>query len=1085
MSISCNKNNAPRNGTNRLNRLPKALDANFVAIDERDKDALYAFCEKLSSYINYYYFDGVEQIGDWQTVFKKDKIRNDGLTEPHLALFDAFLDLYAVAQKDLNQFTAKHLDYFYETVLGFEKKAAQPDKVYLTVELAKHITQYILDSDIEFKAGKNTDKKQQFYKLLSNFSFSHAKVAELKSVLVDKEDKSLLYSSPVANSGDGLGGNLVNLDRSWDTFGNVNRPKAKVGFAISSPLFRMSGGTRKVSLTVTFKAANPSGIISLSDFKASATSEKGWIDIHIISMAFASSVLKIELEIDETKSKIVNYSPVLHVEPYQTKFPVIKIEVLKTSSNQIYNNLNFAAVGTIKIDTNVVGVKNVIVQNSLGKLDASKPMQIFGSSPTVGVNFYIGNAEVFQHKPDSVEVNFEFLNLPTISFDKYYKLYADPSAFSNVLPGAYVIENDDVKYVAKALLLEKDQASKESDSLVESAQKYVYKKYSQVKEIVDLFNNYVKNTTFTVETSYLYHRRWLQANPVSLKLFGESDTSKPETNFSKLINPPTGFIPDYDTNAGDGYDLEMERGYLKLKFASGTFGHADYQQAYSRAILNNLDDPKSIELPNPPYTPLIQNLSLNYKCSATINLAVENNALNDYHNRVNAFFHIDAFGVAELHPYKQQEPVLLLPLRENEAELYIGLSNAVAPQMVSLLFKVSEGSADPETNKAIVKWSYLEENNWRTFKSVDILREQTNGLLTTGIVTLNLPKTVNSDNTLLPSGFIWLKAAVAENSLAICDIIAIDAQACEAEFKIYEDVLPEKTAIEAETISKLKDADAAVKKITQPYASFDGKAKEGGNEYYLRVSERLRHKNRAITLWDYERLILAQFPNVYTAKCINHTFYNGSVNSYNSLSPGSVTIIAVPDVTVDNAPNPLQPKVSKNTLEEIKAFLQKHNSVFARLNVQNPIFEEIKLDFHVKLRNGYETNIYIPKLKEQIMALLAPWTTNNDVQLELGGKIEKSTIIYQLEKLSYVDYITCFKMFLYRPPGLEQISNRDIERAEAATAASVLTSYPDHTILNISEIPGVANPDCDCADCDDNIVKTTGEITAGNECGCK
>ncbi|RYG16157.1 MAG: hypothetical protein EOO07_13880, partial [Chitinophagaceae bacterium] len=195
MSKSCNKNSAPRNGTNRLNRLPKALDANFVAIDERNKEALYSFCEKLSSYINYYYFDGAEQVSDWRTVFKKDKIRNDGLTEPHLALFDAFLDLYAVAQNDLNQFTGKHLDYFYETVLGFEKKEAQPDKVYLTVELAKHISQYILENDTEFKAGKNADKKEQFYKLLSDFSFSHAKVAQLKSVLVDKADKSQLYIS--------------------------------------------------------------------------------------------------------------------------------------------------------------------------------------------------------------------------------------------------------------------------------------------------------------------------------------------------------------------------------------------------------------------------------------------------------------------------------------------------------------------------------------------------------------------------------------------------------------------------------------------------------------------------------------------------------------------------------------------------------------------------------------------------------------------------------------------------------------------------------------------------------------------------
>lgn len=118
MSTNCNKNNDPRNGTNRLNRLPKALDTSFIAIDERDKKSLYQFCDNLAAYINYYYYDGLEKKTDWQSVFNIDELKKDGTSEPHLALFDSFLELYAIAQKDLNQFTGKHLDYFFETVLG-------------------------------------------------------------------------------------------------------------------------------------------------------------------------------------------------------------------------------------------------------------------------------------------------------------------------------------------------------------------------------------------------------------------------------------------------------------------------------------------------------------------------------------------------------------------------------------------------------------------------------------------------------------------------------------------------------------------------------------------------------------------------------------------------------------------------------------------------------------------------------------------------------------------------------------------------------------------------------------------------------
>ena len=75
-------------------------------------------------------------------------------------------------------------------------------------------------------------------------------------------------------------------------------------------------------------------------------------------------------------------------------------------------------------------------------------------------------------------------------------------------------------------------------------------------------------------------------------------------------------------------------------------------------------------------------------------------------------------------------------------------------------------------------------------------------------------------------------------------------------------------------------------------------------------------------------------------------------------------------------------------------------------------------------------------------------------------------------------------MFLIRPVGLDDISTKDIERAETATAASILTSFPEHTILNIDDITDVGNVDCNCADCDDNVIKSTRQFISINECGC-
>ena len=83
----------------------------------------------------------------------------------------------------------------------------------------------------------------------------------------------------------------------------------------------------------------------------------------------------------------------------------------------------------------------------------------------------------------------------------------------------------------------------------------------------------------------------------------------------------------------------------------------------------------------------------------------------------------------------------------------------------------------------------------------------------------------------------------------------------------------------------------SLKKVKQPNPSFGGKKQEEDTQLYQRSSERLRHKQRAITSWDYERLILQEFPEVYRLKCLNHYRYDSG--SVSNVSAGYVTLIPV------------------------------------------------------------------------------------------------------------------------------------------------------------------------------------------------
>ena len=139
--------------------------------------------------------------------------------------------------------------------------------------------------------------------------------------------------------------------------------------------------------------------------------------------------------------------------------------------------------------------------------------------------------------------------------------------------------------------------------------------------------------------------------------------------------------------------------------------------------------------------------------------------------------------------------------------------------------------------------------------------------------------------------------------------------------------------------------DAAVKSIASPFRPSADAAPRDPQAFYTRVSERLRHKDRAIDLWDYERLVLEAFPQVYKIKCLNHTRYEPSESGtgvYRELAAGHVTIVTIPNLQQQKR-DPLKPFTSLGLLEDIETFVERASSCFAQLHVKNPQFEEVRV----------------------------------------------------------------------------------------------------------------------------------------------
>ncbi|HYJ37585.1 MAG TPA: hypothetical protein VEV87_03175, partial [Chitinophagaceae bacterium] len=426
-----------------------------------------------------------------------------------------------------------------------------------------------------------------------------------------------------------------------------------------------------------------------------------------------------------------------------------------------------------------------------------------------------------------------------------------------------------------------------------------------------------------------------------------------------------------------------------------------------------LSEDLSVPIPNEPWTPIIKNMELDYTATASTT-DIELVHLYPYEN---------TFKDEEL---ELQPP--LFPTHCDEGVLFIGLKELVPGTNLNILFQLAEATADSETDPAEIFWYYLASNQWRPLRSgFEVLKDETNNLTTSGIIRFFIPGNITNDNTILPRNLHWIKGAAAENVIAVSETIGIHTQAMRATFNIApaNDQLRLDAPLDAKKLSKLQVPDANIKKVEQPYETFDGRVPEAEGYYYIRVSEWLRHKGRGIQKFDYERLVLDAFPQVFKVKCINHEFglnanlYRLDVNA----APGYVVIAVIPDLNKLKSGQSFEPKVPLSLLEKITEYLRKRTSPFARIRVMNPRYEKIDICLTVQLIKGKDKVYYKNQLEYDLRLFLAPWAVGNYDKLSFGQCVNRSDIVRFIEGRDYVDYIICLRLSFEEECGAGMTSN--------------------------------------------------------------
>ena len=1002
--------------------------------------------------------------------------------EPHYALFLAFLRLFDYARAEANTLTGRHLDFYYREVLRLKEKAAQPGQAHLLVELAKHAPAHLLKSGELFKAGKDDLGKDAFFANDRDFVANQAQVAELKTVYRHGAEKvgvtapsdlqqGRIYASPVANSADGKGAELTSEDKSWHPLNNkkyqdgvlagIDMPQAELGFAVASHYLLLAQGDRTVTVTLQGEPA------ASGDFKDDVicllSSEKGWLEKSAASFMSETGGLRLEIKLSGADPAVVPYSAKTHGYNFSTDLPILLVKLKHRETAQYrYPSLEDAGITRIELTVDVKKLKSAALSNDFGPVDASKPFQPFGASPAKNSTLIIGSREMFQKKLTKAAVNVQWQSPPapfgTPQVIQGILMMAPEPLFQMVAPQSLVIDELPAAELPAA-------ADVLSQAPIASLGKKV--------EVV---------------TEYLQAGIWRQYQDVAPK-----DVT--QTSFTLFGAPQSSETPPYldapDTAENEPYQTSSRYGFVRLRL-SDDFGQGSYEQALIDYIKRVTDtDPNNDgSKPVAPTGPFITELTLDYSAGQTITLDAADQA--KFEARQASFFHLAPFGHAEQHPYlKSKLPgtadraLYLLPqlkhlnlddpkLPKNlpvkhEAEFYVGVTELKPPQNLALLFQVADGTADPLSIKPDphIQWSYLHDNEWLPFARHEV-EDRTGQLLDSGIVTFAMPRDASDGNTLLPAGMHWIRGAVAKNSDSVCRLVMVAAQALRATFADQgnDPAFPART-LPAGTIAKLDQPDAEVKKIGQPFAGFGGRGKEAPTAFYTRVAERLRHKDRAIAQWDYERLVLEAFPQIYRAKCLNHTQYEPDQSGsgiYREMAPGHVTVVTIPNQQFQNLRDPLKPFTSLGLLEEIAGFLRRRLSCFVNLHVKNPQFEEVQVACRVRFHEGFDESFFKEKLKESVTRFLSPWAFPGGGSPSFGGKIHKSVLINFVEELSYVDCVTDFQLFHSFEDRYGTEITEEVDEVIGSKAVSVLVSSKKHVV---------------------ETIKPAEEESSGEECRCQ
>ena len=896
--------------------------------------------------------------------------------KPHIGLFLCFLNLLEEAKKLLNDIPSRFQNYYYKKILEIEEKEAIPDSAFINLNL-KFGKNYYLEKGTKFLGGKDSLGEDIIFETIKDVELVSTKIERIyiaeNNIYERTNNRKKLIDSIKIKEYDNL-----EISSQKPLEGKKENTKLyKSGIIIENKILYLENGDRYVY--INFKLSKESFEIALKKLRyfekrniisgefynllskiliIKYTSKDKWEEINNWTVSINKNqedTITFTLFLDKTKKEFSYNDKITSKEnKYKISSPALKFQI---NTDNYYDRISLFEnlfIEKISIRVEVKNYKKLSIEDDYGSINTEKDFRFLGAIPSIGNSLYIECKDILAIKPSVLEFNIEWKGLPECGdgFKKYYEEYSTD----------------------------------------------------------------IKNEDFKVNAQIMYNEKWISISKDSIFLF-ELDKKDEKGNYVLSKNKKITLYPKIYLENSDALSFfEKKKNTGKLKFSlispPMAFGHSVYNDLTKKNVISSVKDKITQKNPLlPPYTPLVSSIFANYQSETEINLG-KNIKENFYSADVK---YIHPFGFSSYINDKSEAKISFLPsinstegeiFYKNDLIVFLGLERSDFSYL-SIHVEVDNQYNLNANEISLLKIQVAKEKNWENFDSIKIISDTTLSFTQSGTIEIKLKKEIINTSNTMGDDLFWIRIYRSKfNSSNISKIKGIYVNGVKTQRVFSKSKKENIDILKSGSLNALCNKSLnEILKINQPFPSFGFLPKESEEHFFFRVRNRISHKNRPLSIEDYEKIILEKFENISLVKCIN----NCSKNKCHIDIAGHITVVVIPKGDFLENSNDLV----KLILLKIKNFLEEITSPHIEIEVTTPTYEQIKIFADIKLKNDFSEESTVSELNNIIFKNLEFNTKYEDGKLKSDTVFHPSSLYKLILSNKEVEYINDYRIVKY------------------------------------------------------------------------